>query len=537
MSSIPLLPVIPGQPIVDDAPQALTLEAIERDMQAFEAAERRKLGLVDEPLRQWRDPNPQEFRRCDRSSTTILTGGLTLAHDVLIQQALSALGYRIEILDCPDTAALHLGKEYGNRGQCNPTWFTVGNLLKRLRDLRQTMSAEELNQRYVFLTAGACGPCRFGTYATEYRKALRDAGFEGFRVLLFQQQGGLKQASGAEAGLEFTPRFFRQLIKAIVAGDVLNAMGYRIRPYEVQRGQTDAVLTRCRTILGDAFLQRRSIVRAMWRCRRELQSIRVDRLQPKPRVMIIGEFWAMTTEGDGNYHLQRFLEAEGAEVDIQLVTYWLLYMLWQNGHDTRRRLELNGQDTARRGLAGRNPRQSLRSLWLGERVLRSLFHTYAWAIGLKECHLPDMQQIADLAHQHYHVELRGGEGHMEVGKLIDAVTNRRAHMVISVKPFGCMPSSGVSDGVQQIVLSRYPDAVFCAVETSGDGEVNFQSRVLMSLFRARRRAREEFEQLLLTSRRTVADARELLTDAQRCATWYPPQIHAGTASSTLATLR
>ncbi len=50
----------------------------------------------------------------------------------------------------------------------------------------------------MFLTAGACGPCRFGMYVTEYRKALRDAGFDGFRVMLFQQQGGLKQATGDE---------------------------------------------------------------------------------------------------------------------------------------------------------------------------------------------------------------------------------------------------------------------------------------------------------------------------------------------------
>jgi predicted nucleotide-binding protein (sugar kinase/HSP70/actin superfamily) len=47
---------------------------------------------------------------------------------------------------------------------------------------------------------GACGPCRFGTYVTEYRKALRDAGFDGFRVMLFQQQGGLKQATGEDVG-------------------------------------------------------------------------------------------------------------------------------------------------------------------------------------------------------------------------------------------------------------------------------------------------------------------------------------------------
>ncbi len=32
----------------------------------------------------------------------------------------------------------------------------------------------------------------------------------------------------------------------------------------------------------------------------------------------------MTTEGDGNYGLQKFLEQEGAECDIQPVTAWIL---------------------------------------------------------------------------------------------------------------------------------------------------------------------------------------------------------------------
>ena len=62
------------------------------------------------------------------------------------------------------------------------------------------MTPKDIVENYVFLTAGACGPCRFGMYVTEYRKALRDAGFDGFRVMLFQQTGGLKQATGEEVG-------------------------------------------------------------------------------------------------------------------------------------------------------------------------------------------------------------------------------------------------------------------------------------------------------------------------------------------------
>jgi len=80
----------------------------------------------------------------------------------------------------------------------------VGNLLKYLIQLRDEkgQTTEEIIEKNLFITAGACVPCRFGIYVTEYRKALSDAGFEGFRVMLFQQQGGLKQATGEDPGLD-----------------------------------------------------------------------------------------------------------------------------------------------------------------------------------------------------------------------------------------------------------------------------------------------------------------------------------------------
>jgi hypothetical protein len=69
--------------------------------------------------------------------------------------------------------------------------------------------------------------------------------------------------------------------------------------------------------------------------------------------------------------------------------------------------------------------------------------------------------------------------------------HNKAHMTLSVKPFGCMPSSGVSDGVQSVITELFPEAIFCAVETSGEGAVNFYSRVQLFLFKARQRAQQE----------------------------------------------
>jgi predicted nucleotide-binding protein (sugar kinase/HSP70/actin superfamily) len=520
-----------------DTPSSVTdYDQIEAELKAFEDAERRRLGLDEAPIDHWVDANPQTFTRAQRAHTTILFGGLTMAHDQLVRAALAGLGYDLQPLDVPDNESLRFGKEFGNRAQCNPTYFTVGNLVKHLVHLRdrEGMAVEEIIRTRVFFTAGACGPCRFGTYVTEYRKALRDAGFDGFRVLLFQQQGGLRQATGEDAGLEFSPRFFITLLKALLAGDVVNLIGYRIRPYEIEPGSTDRALEDCKRLISAAFMRRGSLLRALWQSRRRLAKVPVNRLQPKPKVSIIGEFWAMTTEGDGNYRLQRFLESEGAEVDIQPVTAWLLYNIWEHTWDTKNRMTLRSDDGGRFGLKDSNPRKKLALLALAEKVLRSSFAVYANAIGLGRYHLSDMDEIATISHQYYDNHLRGGEGHMEVGKLIQSVEQRKAHMVISVKPFGCMPSSGVSDGVQSLVTARHADAIFCAIETTGDGAVNVQSRVLMYLFKARQAAQQEYDALRQASGRSPQELERLARRHRYTRPlFYPQHKVAGTASNVL----
>ena len=471
---------------------------IEAELAEFEKQERAKLGL-DEEVEHWTDAmvNPQ-FSASQRPHTTLLVGGLTIAHDFLVEGTLRGLGYECRRLECPDNESLRFGKEFGNISQCNPTYFTVGNLVKELCRLRdqEGLSTAHILEHYVFLTAGACGPCRFGMYVTEYRKALRDAGFDGFRVMLFQQTGGLKQASGEELGLPLDPPFFMAIAKALFAGDVINAIGYRIRPYEVVPGATNKALDEVKHGVYEALRTHTSVLAALYRGRKILSQVDVDRTRAKPKVSILGEFWAMTTEGDGNYYLQKFLEDEGAENEIQILAYLLLYNLWEMRHDTLERLKLKDTDAGQFGLKGVDVGLRLAGLWVGELALRGVFQTFAKTVGLSRLVLPDMDEVAVAGHSHYNQELRGGEGHMEVAKLILNVVKNKAHMTLSVKPFGCMPSSGVSDGVQSVVTELFPDAIFCAVETSGEGAVNFYSRVQMFLFKAKKRAEAEMDEAL-----------------------------------------
>lgn len=511
---------------------------IDAELARFEAEERARLGLT-ESRAQYQEQRFHDPRSAKKAHTTILLSGLTMAQDMLVSGALAGTGYRVVSLDCPDNQSLRVGKEFGNRGQCNPTYFTVGNLVKSLQEIREKegISTKEVIDNYVFLTAGSCGPCRFGMYVTEYRKALRDAGFEGFRVLLFQMAGGIKQASGdVKDGLVMGPAFFWAIAKALLIGDVLNGIAYRLRPFELEPGATDRALEEAKNTLFSAFAENKNLVLAMWKARQIFGRVKVDRLRPKPKVGIIGEFWAMTTEGDGNYQLQKFLESEGGENDIQLTTAWLLYNIWEVSRDTRERHNLRTTDGGPYGLEELDDwgvSRRLATMKLAEIALRVGFNAFAWPLGLYGYHLPDMDKVAEVAHAHYSNDLRGGEGHMEVGKLILNVVNQKANITVSVKPFGCMPSSGVSDGVQSLITARYPGSIFCAVETSGDGAVNFYSRVQMYMFKARAAAEAELQKALDDTGLTLPQVRAFLDRNPKYSslTYYPGHTVASTAAN------
>ena len=453
------------------------------------------LSFINQEATQWRDIPGKEIHYAPKKETIFLSGGLTLLQDKLVEAALNSMHINFIALPNPDFESFQKGKAFGNRGQCNPTYFTVGNLVKYLQNLRDEtgLSSEEIVQKYVYITAGGCGPCRFGMYITEYKKALRDAGFEGFRLTSFEHDKGIFQGDDIEEEiLSFTPKFFITLIKAVIIGDIVNILGYKMRPYEVEKGSVDEALERCKEIISKAFLDHSNLLKALWKCRRVLEKVKLNCLQPKAKVMVMGEFWAAMTEGDGNYNLHRFLEAEGAECIPQPILNRLMLSIWEAEQALIKREQLHVEDAKKIDFSHAKTRLLIRTAKV---AVKTHFALYAKAIGLHDYEIPNMEKLADLAKQYYTLDCSGGEGHLEVAHLIESVKHNLSHLVISIKPFGCMPSSAVSDGVQSLVTSRYPQANFLSIETSGEGAANFYSRVQMALFKAKQSAKEEFEAL------------------------------------------
>ena len=453
------------------------------------------LNFLGQEARQWRDVPKDPITYVSNEETVFLFGGLTILQDKLIQSALRSLGENFIALPNPDFKSFQTGKAFGNRGQCNPTYFTVGNLVKYLQNLRDTtgLSNKEIVAKYVYVTAGGCGPCRFGMYITEYKKALHDAGFDGFRITSFEHDKGIFQGEDeAKQLLNFSPKFFITLIKAVIIGDIINILGYRMRPYEIEAGAVDKAIEVCRLRISQAFEDKKNLTKTLWSCRDILSAVKLNRLQPKAKVLVMGEFWAAMTEGDGNYNLHKFLEAEGAECIPQPIMNRLMLSIWEAERKLQKQENLTKETDKKIDFTNTKSRLLL---VLAKTAVKTYFTLYAKAIGLHAYEIPNMQKLATLAKTYYTLDCEGGEGHLEVAHLIESVKENLSHLTISVKPFGCMPSSAVSDGVQSLVTNRFPSVNFLSIETSGEGAANFYSRVQMALFKAKQSAKEEFEAL------------------------------------------
>lgn len=509
---------------------------------------------------------PSSEGKNDPSQVTLLFNGATWKHDYLIEGMFQSLGYQCQALPTPTVESFQLGKEFGNNGQCNPTYFTVGNLVQYLQKLEmEGMSRKEIVDQYAFFTFGANGPCRFGMYVEEYRLALRNAGFPDFRIEIANRDAGLNQKeSNALVDCNLDVAF--GLLNSFNLGDIITSIGNQIRPFEINPGNTDQVMRECMDHLhqyiknrppyemkyfpeflkkslpglyeGIRFLRKflhqigdDGFKRALEHCRDRFNSIQVDRTRSKPIVKITGEFWAQTTEGDGNFNMFSFLEKEGSQCIVEPVATWVPYLLFLERQNAEAARTAHGlpNETGFQGLKRKTRQQwnylmAACQLKLGLKIFMREYDRLATVFGDLPTHLLDQDKMAELGGSFYNTQADGGEGHLEIAKAIYYTTQDKAHMILSVKPFGCMPSTQ-SDGAMAQVVSRYKNMIFLPIETSGEGEVNAHSRVQMALGEAKHKAKAEFAQTLEQTHCSLEQIRAYIADHPELKTPMYPVPH------------
>jgi len=144
------------------------------------------------------------------------------------------------------------------------------------------------------------------------------------------------------------------------------------------------------------------------------------------------------------YRLQRFLEQEGAECEVQPITNWLLYMLWEKKSRLKEMMLLRNTESAENSYKDKKSILASAQVNMAALGLKGFFYGVASLVGLKKYKLSDMDEIARISHPYYLNEVRGGEGHMEVGKLIQAVELKKGSSGFECKTirlyalFGCI---------------------------------------------------------------------------------------------------
>src|SRR5262249_39064493 len=235
-SIIPLVPV----PAIDDAPAKRVRTSAP------------PARTATEPYRAYK---PRPFTREERDTVTILFGGLHWRAERLIEATLENLGYRTQALPTATREDLLTGREIADIGQCCPTSFTTGNLANYLRKKSAEIGAQEVAKRYIYVTAGSCGACRFGQYHQSYELALRNVGLDAFRMVLLGQDG-IDQDPSAGGGLELNLPFTLGAIWGIVVTDAVQDLEYQLRPYEVRTGDTEKAARESIEYLYEVFRKR-----------------------------------------------------------------------------------------------------------------------------------------------------------------------------------------------------------------------------------------------------------------------------------------
>ena len=486
----------------------------------------------------YRAYTPRPFTRQERDTVTILFGGLHWRAERIVQAVLEGAGYHARVLPVATRDDLLTGREVADIGQCCPTSFTTGNLVNFLKGEAGRVGVETVNKNYVYLTAGSCGACRFGQYHQSYELALRNSGLGAFRMFLMAQDQ-LDQKAAMGDGLDLNLPLTLGLLWGIFVTDLVQDLEYQVRPYEVVPGATDAVVKESIEYLFEVFRDRpkrspyrsvawhlttRYFARALRRVHDTFAAIEVDRLRVKPTVKITGEFYLQTVEGDPNYNIHRWLEAEGAEVYPAAITVWMDYLL---RHGLQRFEDYSGIE--------RGARLKLALGRVAQGVYRFTFNRLRRALRDLPHELPSQFELRRLAAPYFHSRLDGGEGDMLVGKALWAHHKKKAHMICELSPYSCMPNT-MSIGAMSGVIGKYPDLLYAPLEIKGDAEVHALSRCQMILTEAKKRAQKEFDDVLARTGLTVDEVRAYLHahPEMKKATYKVP--HDNTAAGTAAKL-
>ncbi|HMB01761.1 MAG TPA: hypothetical protein VKS21_12305, partial [Spirochaetota bacterium] len=290
--------------------------------------------------KQWQGYQNKPWFKKNKKDVTIMYNFVERRKSLFLGAYLKRKGYNYYDMGDHILEDVRWGKEYGNRMECNPMYFTSGSLIRNLMKIKKTtgLSKEEIVQRYIFLGGGGqCGPCRYGMYPQEYFKALNSAGFKNFRMIIFSSdtfQEPLPKGSAFKLNLNFRIN----MLIAIVLADILHIAECALRPYAVDKKKALAIVDKAEKMLMQAFVSRFylfKIPRALKKAGKMFAAVARKKIH-LPLIYMTGEFFANLAHNEGNYNLRRFIMDNDCEVCPGSFTQRILYDNWRRSREAER---------------------------------------------------------------------------------------------------------------------------------------------------------------------------------------------------------
>lgn len=331
-----------------------------------------------------------------------------------------SVGIDADVIPPSDDRTLALAAPYLSGDECLPQKITLGDLL------RIAERSDFDPDRCAFLFATTDGPCRFGQYISIFRKVFRETG-AGEPLFVAPTSDDSYQGVGREF-----PSLPRLAWQAVVAADILQKLLLRIRPYEVNQGETDGVfedsLKRlCQVIERPASSparRLREIVTRLTEIRDSFSRVQVNR-ESRPLIGVVGEIFCRL-HTFSNQDLIRRIERLGGEVWLSDISEWVWYC--------------NDWEAKRLALRGRSLSFAMLGCRIRDHVQRADEHALYAPFRKELLGREEPERITELlerARPYLPPDGAMGEMVLSVGKAV-YLSEKGADGIIDVSPFTCM---------------------------------------------------------------------------------------------------
>ncbi|MEK9148820.1 MAG: acyl-CoA dehydratase activase-related protein, partial [Candidatus Desantisbacteria bacterium] len=233
-------------------------------------------------------------------------------HALALASAFSACGVQAEVMPPSNEESVFWGRKHTTGRECYPAIITTGDMVRQLK--MENFDPENS----CFFMGGSSGPCRFGQYSMLQRLILDDFGYTNVPIY------APNQAKNFFADMNIVGKDFERLAwKGIVAIDVLEKALRRIRPYEVEKGETERVYQEHLPKICEAIKNRGNLSHLMEEAAKGFSKIERANNR-RPVIGLVGEFF-VRSHSFSNEDIVKKLEALGLEVWSAPVNEWFLY--------------------------------------------------------------------------------------------------------------------------------------------------------------------------------------------------------------------